>query len=85
MTVCLTLKEEISESLNKAFLGKKIDVLIEGSHEETELLLQGRHIGQAPDVDGKVIINDTSSLPLAVGQIVKVEITDTSNFDLVGR
>ena len=62
-----------------------IDVLIEGTHEETELLLQGRHIGQAPDVDGKVIINDTSSLPLSVGQIVKVRITESSEFDLVGK
>ena len=79
------VQEEISESLNKSFIGKEIDVLIEGTHEETELLLQGRHIGQAPDVDGKVIINDTSSLPLSVGQVVKVSITESSEFDLVGK
>ena len=79
------VQEEISESLNKSFIGKEIDVLIEGTHEETELLLQGRHIGQAPDVDGKVIINDTSSLPLSVGKVVKVKITESSDFDLVGK
>ena len=36
------VQEEISESLNKSFIGKDIDVLIEGTHEETELLLQGK-------------------------------------------
>ena len=79
------VQENISKDLNDSFIGQKIDVLIEGQHEETELLIQGRHIGQAPDVDGKVIINDTSERPLAVGQIVRVEVTECSEFDLIGR
>jgi ribosomal protein S12 methylthiotransferase len=79
------VQENISKELNDSFIGQKIDVLIEGQHEETELLIQGRHIGQAPDVDGKVIINDTSDRPLAVGDIVQVEVTESSEFDLIGR
>jgi ribosomal protein S12 methylthiotransferase len=46
------------------------------------LLLQGRHAGQAPDIDGKVIINDGFA---KAGDIVKVEITDVLDYDLVGR
>ncbi|MEE2612147.1 MAG: radical SAM protein, partial [Pseudomonadota bacterium] len=38
-------QEEISRNLNESFIGQKIDVLIEGQHEETDLLIQGRHIG----------------------------------------
>jgi len=76
------LQREIARELNQEYLGKIIDVLVEGQHEETELLLQGRHAGQAPDIDGKVIINDGNA---KAGDIVKVEITDVLDYDLVGR
>ena len=75
-------QKEIARELNEAYLGKVIDVLIEGEHEETNLLLQGRHAGQAPDIDGKVIINDGLA---KAGDIVKVEITEVLDYDLVGR
>ncbi len=76
------LQREIARELNQAYLGRTIDVLVEGEHEETELLLQGRHAGQAPDIDGKVIINDGMA---KAGDIVRVEITDVLDYDLVGR
>ncbi|MFA5584262.1 MAG: 30S ribosomal protein S12 methylthiotransferase RimO [Bacteriovoracaceae bacterium] len=75
-------QREIARELNQAYLGKVIDVLVEGAHEETDLLLQGRHAGQAPDIDGKVIINDGLA---KAGEIVKVEITEVLDYDLVGR
>ena len=75
-------QKEIARELNQAYIGQVIDVLMEGEHEETELLLQGRHAGQAPDIDGKVIINDGVA---KAGEIVKVEITEVLDYDLVGR
>jgi ribosomal protein S12 methylthiotransferase len=75
-------QKEIARELNEQYIGKIIDVLVEGEHEETELLLQGRHAGQAPDIDGKVIINDGMA---KAGDIVKVEITEVLDYDLVGR
>ena len=75
-------QKEIAREMNQQYLGKTIPVLVEGAHEETELLLQGRHQGQAPDIDGKVIINDGLAHP---GDIVNVEITDVFDYDLVGR
>jgi len=75
------VQKEIAREMNQAYLGKTIEVLVEGVHEETDLLLQGRHRGQAPDIDGKVIINDGFAKP---GDIVMVEITDVLDYDLVG-
>lgn len=75
-------QKEIAREKNSQYLGKTLKVMIEGAHEETELLLQGRHEGQAPDIDGKVIINDGFAYP---GQIVNVEITEIHDYDLVGR
>lgn len=76
------IQKDIARELNEEYLGKTLDVLVEGPHEETELLLQGRHQGQAPDIDGKVIINDGVA---KAGEIVKVEITEVLDYDLVGR
>ena len=76
------VQKEIAREMNQQYLGQTIEVLVEGTHEETDLLLQGRHKGQAPDIDGKVIINDGLA---KAGDIVNVEITDVLDYDLVGR
>jgi ribosomal protein S12 methylthiotransferase len=78
-------QREIVRELNSQYLGKTIKVLIEGEHEETELLIQGRHEGQAPDIDGKVIINDLNGADLKIGDLVDVEITEVLDYDLVGK
>lgn len=78
------VQKEIARNLNQEFIGKEIDVLIEGEHEETELLVQGRHQGQAPDIDGRVIINDLDGKEPNIGDIVKVKITEVLDYDLVG-
>ena len=66
------VQKEIVRELNQEYLGKTLEVIVEGVHEETKLLLRGRHQGQAPDIDGCVILNEGEA---ALGEIVKVEIT----------
>lgn len=75
------VQKEIARELNQEYVGKTIEVLVEGPHEETNLLLQGRHQGQAPDIDGRVIINDGSA---SAGDIVKVKVSEVLDYDLVG-
>lgn len=79
------LQKDIAEELNESFVGQTLKVIIEGKHEETDLLLKGRHEGQAPDVDGNVLINDLGDIGLSVGDIVDVEITEVHEYDLIGR
>ncbi len=82
------IQKDIATKLNRQFIGKTIDVLIEGNHEETDLLWQGRHSGQAPDIDGKVIINDmveNDGPMIKAGDIVKVLIEEVVEYDLVGK
>lgn len=78
-------QREIVRELNSAYVGKVIPVLIEGEHEETELLIQGRYEGQAPDIDGKVIVNDLNGQDVKIGDLVSVEITEVLDYDLVGK
>jgi ribosomal protein S12 methylthiotransferase len=58
-----------------------VDVLVDGVSDETELLLQGRHSGQAPDIDGLTYINDGTASP---GQVVRVFVDQSHDYDLVG-
>jgi ribosomal protein S12 methylthiotransferase len=77
----MELQQGISRSKQEQWIGRTIDVLVEGVSEETELLLVGRHAQQAPDIDGVTYINDGQA---SVGDLVKVEVTDAMDYDLVG-
>ncbi|ORJ62202.1 30S ribosomal protein S12 methylthiotransferase RimO [Geothermobacter hydrogeniphilus] len=72
----------VSFRRNRELVGRIEPVLIEGYSEETDLLLQGRSVRQAPDVDGMVYITDGQA---NVGDIVPLRITDSSEYDLIGE
>ncbi len=78
----LARQKPIALARRAALVGQRLEVFVEGVCAETEHLLQGRHRGMAPDVDGRVLINDGSA---PAGSIVEVEITDAFPSDLVGR
>jgi len=78
-------QEQIAESKNTDLVGQELEVLVEGTHDETDLLYKGRFYGQAPDVDGCVVINETHDKPLKSGDFVKVKVTDRFSFDLVAE
>ncbi len=77
-----SIQQDISAKKLKRFLGRKLDVLVEGLSSETDLLLEGRTKFQAPEVDGCVYINEGTA---EQGTIVKVEITESQIYDLVGK
>ncbi|MBO9666739.1 MAG: 30S ribosomal protein S12 methylthiotransferase RimO [Bdellovibrio sp.] len=78
----MEVQQNISREKHRDFIGKTIEVVVEGFSEETDLLLQGRFWGQAPDIDGVVLINDGEA---QVGDMVKVHITDAMEYDLIGE
>jgi len=71
------------EKLNRKYLGKTLKVLVEGYHPDSPYLMRGRHAGQAPEVDGQVIINDCRGIT-AFGEWYSITITATAGYDLVG-
>jgi ribosomal protein S12 methylthiotransferase len=78
----MAVQRDISLAHQQALVGRTLEVLVEGRSEETEHLLAGRHAQQAPEIDGITYINDGVAYP---GEIVELEITDASDYDLVGR
>ena len=75
-------QSRVSFRKNRALVGRVEPVLVEGYSEETELLLRGRSIRQAPDVDGQVYITAGQA---EIGTIVPLRITDSSEYDLIGE
>lgn len=72
----------VSFNKNRALIGCTETVLVEGYSEETDLLLKGRSVRQAPDVDGQYLITAGQA---DVGQQVQLKITDSSEYDLIGE
>ncbi|MCH9611639.1 MAG: Ribosomal protein S12 methylthiotransferase RimO [Chlamydiia bacterium] len=75
---------EVHERRQSRFVGKKLKVLVEDHHPESDLLLTGRFYGQCPDIDGVVILNDWEAVD-RFGEFYEVEITEAVGYDLVGR
>ncbi len=75
-------QEPISLAKSRALVGRTLEVLVDGVSEETEHLLEARHEGLAPEIDGVVYINDGVGKP---GELVKARITDATTYDLVGH
>src|SRR3990172_6219835 len=72
----------VSLERNRRHLGSLQRVLVEGLSSETDFLLRGRTEGQAPEIDGGVLINEGNAEP---GSFVTVEVTEAHPYDLVGR
>jgi ribosomal protein S12 methylthiotransferase len=79
----MALQRKIARAANRALVGKDLDVLVEGVSEESEFLLQGRHAGQAPEIDGMVYLANCGEVPPAAGAIVRATVTQAADFDLV--
>jgi ribosomal protein S12 methylthiotransferase len=76
----MELQREISLDKNQAMVGRTLKVLVEGISEESELVMQGRWHGQAPDIDGSVFI---SGGPVYPGQMVEGIVEQSTDYDLV--
>lgn len=87
----LSIQETIAASKGTAKIGSILDVLIDGRSEETEGVLEGRHEGLAPEIDGVVYVDEDSAdagskvADPEPGDFYRVEITDAAGFDLVGH
>ena len=82
----MSIERQISKKKKKALIGQEFDLLLEGESEETELLLEGRTPMHAPEIDGKVFVNEFPEdvLPQP-GQFYRCEITEAHDYDLVAR
>ncbi|HEU5350363.1 MAG TPA: 30S ribosomal protein S12 methylthiotransferase RimO [Terracidiphilus sp.] len=86
----MKMQQKISRRAKQQWVGRELVLLAEGESEETPLLWEGRTQYHAPEIDGKVYINDfgapeTGIAALEAGRFYRAEITEAHEYDVVAR
>jgi ribosomal protein S12 methylthiotransferase len=86
----MATQKKISRAKKKALVGHEFDLLLEGASGESDLLLEGRTAMHAPEIDGKVFVNDypgiDSDAPApSEGEFYRCRITAAHDYDLVAE
>ena len=82
----MKLQQSISRRAKQQWVGRELVVLAEGESEETPLLWEGRTQFHAPEIDGKLYINDFGDLPaLEPSRFYRAQITEAHDYDVVAR
>ena len=77
----MQLQQEISANRLKQKIGKTLDILVDEIDEEGII---GRSKADAPEVDGLVYVDNLSGINVKVGDVIKVTITNSDEYDLWG-
>ncbi len=82
----MQLQKAISKRKRKATVGREIEVMLEGPSEETELLWEARSPAHAPEIDGKVFVNDFGDYEdVQPGEFYRAEVVEAHDYDIVVR
>ena len=85
----MAIQRPISARRLRRFAGQSLQALVTGPSAETDLVWEARLQGMAPEIDGKVYLNDleppAGGRAARAGDMVTVEILESHDYDLVGR
>ena len=82
----MSIQKKISKARKKSLIGREFDLLLEGPSSETDLLLEGRTAMHAPEIDGKVFVNDyPAGHEPKGGEFYRCRITAAHDYDLVAE
>jgi ribosomal protein S12 methylthiotransferase len=80
----MAIQRKIARARNRELVGAELSVLVEGLSQETDLLWESRLSTQAPGIDGVTLINDFEGAEPRSGEIRRLRITESHDYDLVG-
>jgi ribosomal protein S12 methylthiotransferase len=80
----MAVQRKIARTRNRRLRGQEVPVLVEGLSKETDLLWEARMPSQAPEIDGATLINDFEGAEPQAGEIRRLRITETHDYDIVG-
>ncbi|MGH9201816.1 MAG: 30S ribosomal protein S12 methylthiotransferase RimO, partial [Vicinamibacterales bacterium] len=79
----MSRQRHIVEKRQRARLGERTRIMVDGPSPEHDLVLRGRLEGQAPDIDPVVYLTDADPAEIATGHFLDVEIVGANDYDLV--
>jgi ribosomal protein S12 methylthiotransferase RimO len=77
------IAETSTQTSLEAMVGQTVTLVIDGESDEHEYLLSARPLNWAVDIDGEILINDTSDLSIEYGKIYKAKITELAGTQLL--
>ena len=80
----MALQRKIARARGRDLVGAEVPVLVEGVSAETDLLWEARMATQAPEIDGVALINDVEGDAPRPGEIRRMHITASHDYDVVG-
>jgi ribosomal protein S12 methylthiotransferase len=85
----MEIQQKISARKLRRFRGQRVTALVEGPSKDTPLVWEARLESMAPEIDGKLYLNDIelsgTTISACTGDVITAEITETHEYDLVGR
>jgi ribosomal protein S12 methylthiotransferase len=81
----MKLQQRIVRGTQKARVGQRARMLVDGPAAEHELVLRARLEGQAPDIDPLVYLTECDPAEYSTGQFIEAEIVGSRGYDLLAR
>jgi len=82
----MSIQKKIGRVRKKSLVGREFDLLLMGSSDETALLLEGRTAMHAPEIDGKVFVNNCpEGIDPREGEFYRCRIVEAHDYDLVAE
>jgi ribosomal protein S12 methylthiotransferase len=78
----MELQQPISLARNQRWIGREMEVLVEGRSAVDVTTAVGRSFRDAPDVDGKVYLRRCTAIP---GSFVRARVIEARNYDLIAE
>ena len=81
----MSLQRTLVSRRQRARIGQRVRLLIDGPSSDHELVLRGRLASQAPDIDPMVYLSECDPSAIAAGSMIDAEVTGSRGYDLIAR
>jgi ribosomal protein S12 methylthiotransferase len=81
----MAAQKRVTRTRNRARIGERTRVMVDGPSNEHDLVLKARLSTQAPDIDPAVFLTECDPSTFSGGDLAEVVIVEASDYDLVAR
>jgi ribosomal protein S12 methylthiotransferase len=81
----MSLQKKLVKGRQRARVGQRVRVMIDGPSSDHDLVLKGRLATQAPDIDASVFLTECDPSAFRPGDFAEVEIVEARDYDLIAR
>jgi ribosomal protein S12 methylthiotransferase len=81
----MALQKHLVRSCQKGRIGGTVRMIVDGPSGDHDLVLKGRLMTQAPDIDAAVYLTECDPSRFRAGDFAEVEIVGARDYDLIAR